>query len=260
MKILFIGDVVGGPGRRMLQKHLKTVRAERGLDAIVVNAENCAAGSGITAALAKEIFESGADAITLGDHTWGQKEFPGQINGIANLVRPANLPPEAPGKGWCVVTLPTFRFALLNLHGRVFMNPVDCPFHAADQALAEMPKELPVFVDFHAEATSEKMTMGHYLDGRVTGLVGTHTHVQTSDAMLLPKGTAYITDLGMTGPYISSIGRDLKPVTKKFVTSIPARFEVAEGPSTLEGAIIDFDPATKKASSIEPFRIRELSF
>ena len=257
MKILFLGDVVGGPGRRMLQKHLKAVRAEFGLGAVVVNAENCAAGSGITAALANEIFAAGADAITLGDHTWGQKEFPGQAGAIQNLVRPANFPPEAPGRGWCVVTMPTFRFALLNLHGRVFMNPVDCPFHAADRAIAEMPKDVPVFVDFHAEATSEKMTMAHYLDGRVAAVVGTHTHVQTSDARLLPKGTAFITDLGMTGPYVSSIGRDLAPVTKKFVTSIPARFEVASGPSTMEGAIVDFDPATKMASSIEAFRIRE---
>lgn len=257
MRVLMVGDVVGGPGRRLLQKRLKAIRAEKGLSAVVVNAENCAAGSGITAALAKEIFDAGADAITLGDHTWGQKEFAGQIGAVANLVRPMNYPPECPGKGWCVITLPTFRFVVLNVQGRVFMNPVDCPFHAAERALMEMPKDLSIFVDFHAEATSEKMTFGHYLDGRVTAVVGTHTHVQTSDARLLPKGTAYITDLGMTGPYVSSIGRDLKPVTKKFMTGIPARFDVAEGPSTLEGAIIDFDPQTRKAASIEAFRIRE---
>ena len=137
------------------------------------------------------------------------------------------------------------------------MNPVDCPFKAADRALLEMPKDVPVFVDFRAEATSEKITLGHYLDGRVTAVVGTHTHVQTSDAMLLPKGTAYLTDLGMTGPYVSSIGRDLVPVTRKFVTGMPSRFEVAEGPSVLEGAIVDFEPATKRALSIETFRIRE---
>ena len=257
MKILFVGDVVGGLGRQMLEKHLKAVRAEKGLAAVVVNAENCAAGSGITAALAKEVFEAGADAITLGDHTWGQKEFAGQIGGVQNLVRPANFASECPGKGWCLVTLPTCRFAVLNLHGRVFMSPVDCPFKAADRALLEMPKDVPVFVDFHAEATSEKITLGHYLDGRVTAVVGTHTHVQTSDAMLLPKGTAFLTDLGMTGPYVSSIGRDLKPVTRKFVTGMPSRFEVAEGPCVLEGAIVEFDPATKKAVSIETFRIRE---
>lgn len=259
MRILMIGDVVGGPGRRILKRELARVRAERMVGAVVVNAENCAAGSGITAALAGEIFEAGADAITLGDHTWGQKEFAGQIGSVERLVRPANFPPECPGRGWCVVTMPTFRFVVVNVEGRVFMNPVDCPFKAMDRVLAEVPKDVPVFVDFHAEATSEKITMGHYLDGRVAAVVGTHTHVQTSDAMLLPKGTAYLTDLGMTGPYVSSIGRDLKPVTRKFVTGMPSRFEVAEGPCTMEGAIIDFDPSTKRASSIETFRIREQS-
>ena len=257
MKILMLGDVVGGPGRRMLKARLKAVRREKGVSAVVVNAENCAAGSGITAALAAEIFDAGADAITLGDHTWGQKEFPGQIGGIANLVRPANFPKECPGRGWCVVTMPTFRIAVLNLQGRIFMNPVDCPFKAADAALAEIPKDVPTLVDFHAEATSEKITLAHYLDGRVAAVVGTHTHVQTSDALILPKGTAYLTDLGMTGPYISSIGRDLVPVTRKFLTGMPARFDVAEGPSTMEGAILDLDPATGKALSIETFRIRE---
>lgn len=257
MNLLMIGDVVGGPGRRILQRELKRIRAERNIDAVVVNGENCAAGSGITAALAKEIFESGADAITLGDHTWGQKEFSGQIGAVDNLIRPANFPAECPGKGWCLVTMPTFRFAVVNVEGRVFMQGVDCPFKTMDRVLAEIPKDVSVFVDFHAEATSEKITLGHYLDGRVTAVVGTHTHVQTSDAMLLPKGTAYLTDLGMTGPYISSIGRDLKPVTKKFITGMPSRFEVAEGPCTLEGAVISFDPNTKKASAIEPFRFRE---
>ncbi len=252
-----IGDVVGGPGRRMLAKELKRLRAERNLAAVIVNAENAAAGSGITAALAKEVFEAGVDAITLGDHTWGQKDFAGQIAGIERLVRPANYAAECPGCGWCLVTMPTFRFAVVNLQGQVFMNPVENPFKAADRVLAEIPKDVPVFVDFHAEATSEKITLGHYLDGRVTAVVGTHTHVQTSDAMLLPKGTAYLTDLGMTGPYISSIGRDLKPVTRRFLTGMPSRFEVADGPCVLEGAVIDFDPQTRRAVSIELLRLRE---
>jgi metallophosphoesterase (TIGR00282 family) len=224
---------------------------------VVVNAENCAAGSGITAALSKSFFDAGADAITLGDHTWGQKEFAGQISALERVIRPANFPQECPGKGWCMVTMPTFRFAVVNVQGRVFMNPVDCPFKALDRVLNEIPKDVPVFVDFHAEATSEKITFGYYFDGRVTAIVGTHTHVQTSDAVILPGGTAYLTDLGMTGPYISSIGRDLKPVTRKFITGMPARFDVAEGPSVLEGAIIDFDPLTKKANSIETIRVRE---
>ena len=259
MKILMIGDVVGNPGRSILKRELKRLKASTGAVAAIVNAENCAAGSGITAALAKEILENGADAITLGDHTWGQKEFAGQIAGVDRLVRPANYASECPGRGWTLVTGPTVRFAVVNVQGRVFMNPVDCPFKAMDRVLAEIPKDVPVFVDFHAEATSEKITFGYYLDGRVTAVVGTHTHVQTSDAIVLPKGTAYLTDLGMTGPYVSSIGRDLKPVTRKFITGMPSRFEVADGPCVLEGALVEFDPMTKKALSIEPVRIREAS-
>lgn len=252
-----IGDVVGTAGRLMLERNISRLRRERFLDAVVVNGENCAAGSGITQALAEKIFDSGVDAITLGDHTWGQKEFAAQISSINNLVRPANFAAACPGRGWSVVVMPTFRFAIVNVQGRVFMQPVDCPFQALEKALNEIPRDIPVFVDFHAEATSEKMTFAHYFDGRVTAIVGTHTHVQTSDAVILPKGTAYVTDLGMVGPYISSIGRDLKPVTKKFITGMPSRFEVATGPCTLEGAIIEFDPATKAAQSIEIIRVRE---
>lgn len=257
MKMLMVGDVVGSPGRRILTRELPRLRRDLSLDAIIVNAENCAAGSGITAALAQDILNAGADVITLGDHTWGQKEFASQIDKVANLVRPANFPDSNPGKGWRIVVKPTWSFAVLNLQGRVFMNPVDCPFNALDKALSEIPKNIPVFVDFHAEATSEKITLAHYAAGRVTALVGTHTHVQTSDARIIDGGTAFITDLGMTGPYISSLGRALKPVTQKFRTGIPARFEVADGPSVLEGAIIEFDPVAKTASSIEAFRLRE---
>lgn len=257
MRILMIGDVVGSPGRRIFRREIPRLREKLGLGAVVVNAENCAAGSGLTAALAKEFSDAGADVITLGDHTWGQKEFAGQIGALENTVRPANFPAECPGRGWTLAVLPTFRFAVVNLQGRVFMNPVDCPFKAIDRVLAEIPKDVPVFVDFHAEATSEKITFGYYVDGRVTAVAGTHTHVQTSDATVLPGGTAYITDLGMTGPYISSIGRDLKPVTRRFVTGMPSRFDVAEGPCVLEGAVIEFDPHTKKASSVEALRIRE---
>lgn len=257
MKILMIGDVVGGPGRKIFQREIPRLRRELGLSAVIVNAENCAAGSGITSALAKDFLASGADAITLGDHTWGQKEFAGQIESCDRLVRPANYASECPGKGWRLITLPTFSFAVVNVQGRVFMGAVDCPFKAMDRVLNEIPKNVPVFVDFHAEATSEKITLGYYLDGRVTALVGTHTHVQTSDALVLPKGTAYLTDLGMTGPYVSSIGRDLKPVTKKFITGLPSRFDVAEGPCVLEGAVIDFDPVSKRANSIETLRVRD---
>ncbi len=257
MKLLMLGDVVGSPGRRILRENLSRIRQELGVAAVVVNAENAAAGSGLTVPIAEEIFKAGADAITLGDHAWGQKEFPGSIGRLQNIVRPANFPPESPGKGWCLVTTPICRFAVLNMQGRVFMGPMDCPFHAADAALRAMPKDVPVFVDFHAEATSEKITFAHYLDGRVTAVVGTHTHVQTSDAVVLPGGTAFQSDLGMTGPWHSSIGRAFKPVLQKFMTGIPARFDVAEGPATLEGAVIAFDPTTKKATEIVPYRYRE---
>ena len=257
MKILMIGDVVGSPGRRIFRREIPRLRKELGLAAVVVNAENCAAGSGLTASLAAEFFDSGADVITLGDHTWGQKEFAGPIGSLETVVRPANFAPECPGRGWTLAVMPTFRFAVVNLQGRVFMNPVDCPFKAVDRVLAEIPKDVPVFIDFHAEATSEKITFAHYVDGRVTAVVGTHTHVQTSDAFILPKGTAYLTDLGMTGPYISSIGRDLKPVTRRFVTGMPSRFDVAEGPCVLEGAVIEFDPSSAKAASIVTLRVRD---
>ena len=257
MKILMVGDVVGGPGRKIFAREVKRLKAERAIDACIVNAENCAAGSGITAALAKELFDAGADAITMGDHTWGQKEFAGEIGKIEHLVRPCNFAPECPGKGWTLVAMPTFRFAVVNVMGRTFMAPCDCPFRAMERVLKEIPKDVPVFVDFHAEATSEKITFANYFDGAVTAICGTHTHVQTSDAMLLPKGTAYLTDLGMTGPYLSSIGRDLQPVTRKFLTGMPGRFEVAKGPAVIEGAIVTFDPATKKASAIETFRVRD---
>ncbi len=257
MKLLMLGDVVGSPGRRILHENLKRVRRELGVAAVVVNAENAAAGSGLTVSLAKEIFDSGADAITLGDHVWGQKEFASTIGQLQNVVRPANLPPGAPGRGWTLVTTPICRFAVLNLQGRVFMGPMDCPFRAADAALKEMPKDVPVFVDFHAEATSEKIALAHYLAGRVTAVVGTHTHVQTSDAMVLAGGTAFQSDLGMTGPWNSSIGRDFKPVLQKFLTGVPARFEVADGPATMEGAVITFDQGTRTATEIAAFRYRE---
>ena len=257
MKVLMIGDVVGSPGRNIFKREVPRLRRELGLAAVIVNAENAAAGSGITAALAKEFLEAGADAVTLGDHTCGPQEFPGQIGSVDRLVRPANYPSDCPGKGWTLVTLLTCQIAVVNVQGRVFMNPVDRPFKTMDRILNEIPKNVPVFVDFHAEATSEKITLGYYLDGRVTAVCGTHTHVQTSDTLVLPKGTAYLTDLGMTGPYVSSIGRDLKPVTRRFITGMPSRFDVADGPCVLEGAVIDFDPATKVASAIETVRIRE---
>ncbi|MDR2849462.1 MAG: TIGR00282 family metallophosphoesterase [Verrucomicrobiota bacterium] len=258
MKILLVGDIVGGPGRRVFKEVVQRLRGESAVHAVVANAENAAAGNGITLALAEELFKAGADVITLGDHVWGQKDLEGTISGEKRLVRPANFPQGAPGQGYATVQTALGAITVVNLLGRVFMNPMDCPFRAMDALLQTMPRNAPVIVDFHAEATSEKIAMGHYLDGRVAAVVGTHTHVQTSDAVLLPKGTAYMTDLGMTGPAHSVIGREIAPVLKRFTTGIPAKFTVAEGPCVLEGAVLELDRASGRAVSIVPYRFREV--
>ena len=257
MKILLVGDIVGGPGRRVFREVVKRLRDENAVQIVIANGENAAAGNGITLALADELFKSGADAITLGDHVWGQKELESTIASEKRLARPLNYPAGAPGQGCVTLQTAYGPFAVVNLLGRVFMNPMDCPFHAMDALLKTLPCNMPVLVDFHAEATSEKIAMGYYLDGRVAAVFGTHTHVQTSDAVILPKGTAYMTDLGMTGPYCSVIGREIAPVLKKFTTGIPAKFEVAKGPCVLEGAILEIDRSSGKAVSITPYRFRE---
>lgn len=257
MKILVVGDIVGGTGRRVFNEVVSRLRGENAVNAVVVNGENAAAGNGITLALAAELFKAGADVITLGDHAWGQRELEASISGEKRLLRPVNMPPGTPGQGHATVQTAIGSFVAVNLIGRVFMNPADCPFRAMDALLATLPRNLPVIVDFHAEATSEKIAMGHYLDGRVAAVVGTHTHVQTSDAVILPKGTAYMTDIGMTGPAHSVIGREIAPVLKKFTTGIPVKFEIAKGPCVLEGAVIDIDRESGRARSITPYRFRE---
>jgi len=257
MKVLLVGDIVGGPGRRIFREVVKRLREENAIHVVIANGENAAAGNGITLALADELFKSGADVVTLGDHVWGQKDLECSIASEKRLLRPLNYPAGAPGQGCITIQTSFGPLAVVNLLGRVFMNPMDCPFRAMDALLKALPCNVPVLVDFHAEATSEKIALGYYLDGRVAAVFGTHTHVQTSDAMILPKGTAYMTDLGMTGPYISVIGREVEPVLKKFTTGIPAKFEVAKGPCVLEGAILDIDRQSGKAVSITPYRFRE---
>ncbi len=257
MKILLVGDIVGGPGRRIFKEVVRRLRDEGEVQAVIANGENAAAGNGITLALAEELFKSGADVVTLGDHAWGQRELEPSISGEKRLLRPVNFPPGVPGQGCVTVQTACGPLAVVNLLGRVFMNPADCPFRAMDALLKGLPRNVPILVDFHAEATSEKIAMGHYLDGRVTAVFGTHTHVQTSDALILPKGTAYISDLGMTGPYQSVIGREIEPVLKKFTSGMPSKFEVAKGPCVLEGAILDVERATGRAVSITPYRFRE---
>jgi hypothetical protein len=258
MKILFVGDVVGSPGRRILKTVVARLRLAGDVHAVVVNAENAAAGSGITATLADEIYGYGVDVLTLGDHVWDQKDIPSYLERDRRTVRPANLPPGCPGRGWTTVQTEQGPLTVVSLLGRVFMNPCDCPFRAADELLkGPLPRSGVVLVDFHAEATSEKICMGWYLDGRISAVLGTHTHVQTSDARILPKGTAYLTDLGMTGPRDSVIGREIAPVTQRFVTGMPARFEVAGGPAVLEGALLDIDRTTGRAVSIRLIREME---
>lgn len=258
MKILWTGDIVGSPGRRIFMNVAKSLKDSGAVQAIICNAENAAAGSGITKALADDLFKAGADVITLGDHVWNQKDTPQFLAAERRAIRPANLPAACPGVGVTTVQTPLCPITVISVLGRVFMQPAECPFLACDEILKKLPANNgPVFVEIHAEATSEKIALGRYLDGRVTAIAGTHTHVPTNDAQILPKGSAYITDLGMTGPIDSVIGRELPPVLQKFTTGMPARFEVAKGPATLQGVIIDIDRATCKVNSITPYIRRE---
>jgi len=254
MKILLVGDIVGAPGRACFKRVAQQALASGEVQAIVANAENAAAGSGITLPLAQELFDAGATLLTLGDHTWGQRGFDAAIGSEKRIVRPANFPEGTPGAVTAVAETAMGPIAVVSVLGQVFMGSADNPFRAVDRALAALPANVPVFVDVHAEATSEKIAMGYWLDGRVAAVFGTHTHVQTSDATLLPGGTAYITDVGMTGPARSVIGRQIEPVLKKFATGIPARFEVASGPTKLEGAVVDLPRGAKFPVSIRAVR------
>ncbi len=256
MNILMVGDIVGGPGRRIFARLVGQMRQRGAVDFVVANAENSAGGKGITRSIAEELFAAGADVLTMGDHTWDQKEITGLLEQERRLIRPANFAPGCPGRGIVTVDSPKGRVTVINLVGRVFMPVTDCPFRTADALLGKEPNMGKVIlVDLHAEATSEKMAMGRYLDGRVSAVVGTHTHVQTSDESLLPRKTAYLTDLGMTGPKDSVLGRDFASVLSKFMTGMPAKFEIAEHNTSLEGALIEVDEATGRAVGIR--RVRE---
>lgn len=256
MKILMVGDIVGSPGRKAFKRIVSALKQQGSADFVVANAENSAGGRGLTPELAEELILAGADVLTLGDHTWDQKKLRGYLDSEQRVLRPLNFPPGCPGHG--VVTLETAwgAISIANLVGRVFMSPCDCPFRTIDELFRE-PHRLGriILADLHAEATSEKVVMGRYLDGRVTCLVGTHTHVQTSDERILPGGTAYITDLGMTGARESTLGRDLDQVTAMFLTGMPDPFKVAKQDPVLEGVIVDVDRESGKARDIR--RVRE---
>ena len=256
MNILMVGDVFGEPGRSAVKKLLPGLRRQHEVDVAVVNVENAAAGFGILPAMIREFLDAGADVLTSGNHIFDKKEIIPAIAKEHLLLRPANYPAGTPGTGFVTVKAGPHRVAVLNLMGRVFMNPIDCPFRKADEVLPELARETSIIlVDMHAEATSESVAMGWYLDGRVSAVVGTHRHVQTADERVLPGGTAYITDLGMTGPTDGVIGVDREIVLHRFLTQMPIRFEPARGPAALHGVLITVDPDTGRASDIRRLRV-----
>lgn len=257
MKVLCIGDIMGEPGRRAAARVVPRLIAQRQLDAVIANGENVAGGFGITPELAEELFEIGVSVITTGNHAWDKKEAVGYYSREPRLLRPANYPPGVPGNGSAVIeTAGGERLGILQVMGRVYMPTIDCPFQTAKRVVSRLKQETSaIIVDMHAEATSEKMAMGHFLDGEVVAVVGTHTHVQTADEQILPKGTAYITDIGMTGPLHSVIGVKKELAIEKFLTGMPRRFEVASGPSVFCAVLLELDPRLGKAIAFERIRL-----
>jgi len=244
--ILAIGDVIGKPGRKALSQLLPGFRRQYGIDLIIANGENAAGGIGLTIATAREMLDAGADVLTSGNHIWMHREIFPYLDSDMPILRPLNYPPGVPGRGYLVIG----QVAVVNIIGRVFIGDFDNPFRAMDTLLAELEAKI-IIVDFHAEATSEKVAMGRYLDGRVSAVLGTHTHVGTTDAQILPKGTAYISDIGMTGPLDSVIGDDAEAAIQRFLTSMPHRLSVGRGKTALNGILVRVDDDTGKALSIE---------
>lgn len=252
MKILFIGDIVGSPGRQAIKELLPELKKEYRLAFTIANAENAAGGSGITPALAQELFDAGTDVLTSGDHIWKKKEIFEIIDKEARILRPVNFPLGVPGRGWAVFkTGDNIKIGVINVQGRVFMEAIECPFRTSRQAQEALSKETKIIiVDIHAQATSEKVALGWYLDGKASAVLGTHTHIQTADERILPGGCAYITDVGMTGPFDSVIGRRIEDVLERFVTAVPTRFEVAKENIQVQGVVLDIDENTGRARSI----------
>ena len=256
MRLLFIGDIVGSTGRGLLKEHLFSLRKDLKLDCVVANAENAAGGNGITLSIAKELQEAGVDAITLGDHVWDQKGFDSYIDNLDFVCRPANLLPNNPGRPYLILQIREHKVGILTVLGNQFLKiPAGCPFSKADEILKEFEKHACSFkvVEIHAEATSEKVALGWHLDGRVNAVFGTHTHIPTADNRLLNKGTAYQTDLGMTGPYESILGREIDPVLNYFLTGRPSKWVMAKRDLHICGALIECDPKTGKTVSSRAF-------
>ena len=257
MRILFIGDIVGEPGRKAIKELVPKITKREHIDFVVANGENSAGGSGITPMIVDELLGYGVDVITSGDHIWKRKEIVDRISQDARILRPANYPRGAPGAGSTVVPSKNgIDVGVINIQGRVFMQAIECPFRTVRAEVEKIKnKARVIIVDIHAEATSEKIALGWFLDGTVSAIVGTHTHVQTADEKILPNGTAFLTDAGMTGPFDSVIGRNKEQILTRFTTQMPAKFEMAEGDIQLHGAIIDVDEKTGKANSIK--RVQE---
>jgi hypothetical protein len=252
MRILMIGDIVGRPGRRAVKENVPDIRKEFGISFVIANGENAAGGNGITQETAAELFSCGIDVLTGGNHIWDKKESFAFISGEPRLIRPANYPPGVPGVGYGVYPVDGYKLAVVNLSGRVFMSYIDCPFRKADDILSELsPLTSLIVIDFHAETTSEKIAFGWYLDGRVSAVLGTHTHVQTADERVLPGGTAYITDVWMTGPQDSVIGVKTDVIIDRFLTQLPRRFEVAASPYQFDACVVTLDPGSGKALEIK---------
>ncbi|MCM3738976.1 TIGR00282 family metallophosphoesterase [Oceanobacillus luteolus] len=259
MKILFIGDVVGSPGRDMVKEYLPKLKEKYRPTITILNGENAAAGKGITEEIYRNFLEWGAQAITMGNHTWDKKEIFDFIDDAKYLIRPANFPENNPGKGLVFLTVNNIEVAVINLQGRTFLPAIDDPFQKIDELINEASKRTNIiFVDFHAEATSEKQAFGWYVDGRVSAVVGTHTHTQTADERILPEGTAYITDVGMTGPYEGILGVEREAVLKRFLTSLPVRFEITKkGKNQLNAVLVSVDTKSGKSTKIERIMIND---
>lgn len=259
MRILLIGDIVGKPGLQIVVRAVPGLRQRESIDLIVANAENAEGGSGITPAIYWELVNAGVDCITLGDHIYRKKEISQILETENRIVKPANFPPEAPGRNWTIVTAANgVSVAVFSLLGRVFMRPVDCPWRAAERVLAEIPPAVRVVVlDFHAEATSDMQLMGRFLDGRVSAVLGTHTHVATADEQIFPAGTAFQCDVGMTGPHESILGRKIDRVLETTLTFRPTHFQVATGDVRLCGTLVDVDPQTGRATAIRRITVTQ---
>ena len=256
LRILFLGDIVGSPGRDLIEENLTKIKKRYHPHLIIANGENAAGGRGINEKILKQLYGYGINVITMGNHTWDQKEIFDFIDDYQHLIRPANYPKGTPGNGFTVIHFNSYKIAVINLQGRTFLPPIDCPFTTVMNIIEMVKKETPIIiVDFHAEATSEKQAMGWFLDGKVTAVIGTHTHVQTGDEKILPGGTAYITDVGMIGPYDGVLGMKREAVIEKFITSLPQRFEVDKSERwQINGLIIDINLETGKTEKIERLR------